>query len=163
MNTFAKMGAKIGAIAAVSTAALAAGTALAQVAPAADHAAAEAAVAERIEKLEALGDIMDGQVKAMVMGRADADPAVIEEMRVLADEIWPLFDVDTSSFDDIETQSRDNIWQSHDAFLDKAATLDVTLVALKEAAGSGDRRALAMAARDVGNACGACHDAHKNE
>lgn len=152
---------QIGAAAAVSFAALAAGAALAQE-PAADQAAAEAAVAERQEKLELLGDLMDGKLKLMVTGRADVDVAVIDEMSALSSEIWPLFDVDTSGFD-VETDARDNIWQSYAAFQDLAADLDTSLVALKEAADGGDRRAFAMAARDVGQSCGACHDAHKND
>lgn len=158
MNIFAKTAAAAG----ITVAALAAGTAIAQT-PAADHAEAEAAVNARIEKLEALGDIMDTRVKAMVMGRADADPAVVDEMEALAAEIWPLFETDTSAFDDIETQARDNIWKSYDAFTDRAAALDVQLVKLRAALEEGDRRGMALASRDVGTACGDCHDAHKNE
>lgn len=128
-----------------------------------DHEKAEAVVAQRIDLLEQLGDIMDERVKAMVMGRADPDPSVVDDMEALTAQIWPLFDTDTSAYDDIETQARDNIWQSHDAFLDRAAALDVQLVNLRAALEEGDRRGMALASRDVGTACGDCHDAHKNE
>jgi cytochrome c556 len=163
MNTFAK----IGAAAAVSLAALAAGAALAQdVTKAANEAEAQAAVEARQEILSMLGDQLDA-IAPMMRRQAPFDAAIIaasaDTMAEIAPQIGPAFAVDTSDFGGIETAARNNIWQSHDAFLDKQQVLVTAVAALQEAAAAGEQGPTMRAVAAVGQACGSCHDDYRNE
>ena len=162
MKTFAK----IGAVAAVSVAALVAGAAVAQeVTKAADEAAAQAAVEERIELMKAIGAEMD-KIAPMMRNQAPFDAAVVESaagtIAELAPQIGPAFAVDTRDFGGLETDSRPNIWQSHDAFLEKAQALATAATALQEAAAGGERGPTMRAVGAVGQSCGSCHDDYQN-
>lgn len=162
MKTFAR----ISAVAAVSVAALAAGAALAQgVTKAADEAAAQAAVDERIELMKSIGAEMD-KIAPMMRNQAPFDAEIIasaaESIAELAPQIGPAFAVDTRDFGGLETDGRPSIWQSHDAFLEKAQALETAAVALQEAAAGGERGPTMRAVGAVGQSCGSCHDDYQD-
>jgi cytochrome c556 len=164
MKTFAKFGA---VAAAVSVGALAAGVALAQgVTPAANEAEAQAAVEARQELFTAMGEQMDS-IAPMLRRQAPFDAAVVkaaaDEMAMLTTMIPERFAVDTSGFGGLETEARNNIWQSHDAFLDKQHALVEALANLQEVAAAGEQGPTLGAVGAVGRACGSCHDDYRND
>ncbi len=157
MKTFVK----VGIAAAVSAAALAAGSAWAQDA----NAQAQNAVEIRQSIFKLMGWNM-GPLGGMLRGNMDFDIERVqlsaERMSALAPMIPDAFATDTRGAD-VETAALDGIWDSQDAFNDKAAALIDALGQLKEAADSGDEGATRQAMGGVGAACGSCHDDFRAE
>ncbi len=159
MKTFAKFG----AVAAV--AALAAGAVLAQtVAPAADEAEAQAATEARQAIFKQMEDQMNTiapMMRRQIEFDAEAVAAAATEITALAEMLPEAFAVDTRGFS-VETKARNNIWAGYDGFLDRQHALIVALANLKEVAEGGEQTPTLRAVGAVGQACGACHDAHRD-
>ena len=149
MNTFKKFG----IAAAVSAVALTAGAAVAQ--------DAAAAIETRVTNFEMMDDLWQPMLP-MMRGEADAAAvgAAADGMKPLAEMIPALFEEDTRE-SDAETLALDGIWASKEDFNMKAAALVTALDAMSAAAASNDQRAIKTSIRDVGMACGNCHDVYK--
>lgn len=150
---------------AASAVAMSAGSALAHQ-KAADQAAAEVATDDRVILLEDLGYLMDARLGPMVRNAASFDAAAAKatagEMAELAAQIPAAFAIDTRGFR-LATNARDNIWESHDDFLDRSRALDAALADLQALSDGAEHRVAARAILQVGQACSACHDAYKND
>lgn len=147
MNTLTK----IGIAAAAFT--LGAGAALAQ--------DAAAAVEARINNFEMMDDLWQPMLP-MMRGQADAAAigAAADGMKPLAEMIPAMFEEDTRG-SGVETEALDGIWASKADFDMKAAALVGALDSMSTAAAGGDQRAMKMAIREVGLACGNCHDTYR--
>lgn len=148
MNTLTKFG-----IAAAAVITASAGAALAQ------------DVAAAIEARQANFEQMDEHWKPMLpMMRGRADPAAVaaaaEAIKPLAEQIPALFEVDTRG-SGIENEALDRIWLGKDDFDMKNAALMTALDNMATAAAGGDDRAIKAAIREVGLACGNCHDIYR--
>lgn len=133
---------------------------------AADQAAAEAAADERVLLLEDLGYFMDARLGPMMRDASAFDAAVAAstaaEMAELAAQIPTAFSVDTRGFT-LVTNARDSVWEDHQHFLEKQQELQAALADLQEIAAGGERPSTLQAIVKVGQACGSCHDAHRND
>ena len=61
------------------------------------------------------------------------------------------------------TRAKPGIWENMDDFGAKYADLQEAAKVLKTATASGDKEAVAMAVRQTGGACKACHDEYKSK
>lgn len=61
-----------------------------------------------------------------------------------------------------ESDARLEIWQSWDAYVERAGTTAQRARALEEAIQGGNRGAMVQAFRGLGETCGACHDDYRN-
>jgi cytochrome c556 len=84
-----------------------------------------------------------------------------ERIQVLAGMLPELFQRDTREFKSINTAALDGIWNSQADFKSKAEALQTAAGKLAAAAKGGDATAMAAAGREIGGACGACHDAFR--
>jgi cytochrome c556 len=86
-----------------------------------------------------------------------------ERIKVLATILPEAFDTDTHTTAKAATKAKEGIWTNKADFASKADDLGKAAAALADAAKSGDADATKKAARAVGQACGACHKAYKDE
>jgi cytochrome c556 len=56
------------------------------------------------------------------------------------------------------TDAKPEVWEKHDAYLDKAKKLEQEAAKLAELGGAVDRAALGKQVKAVGEACGGCHE-----
>ena len=86
-----------------------------------------------------------------------------ERIKVLATILPEAFDTDTHATAKVPTKAKESIWTNKADFASKADDLGKAAAALADAAKSGDADATKKAARGVGQACGACHKAYKDD
>jgi cytochrome c556 len=84
-----------------------------------------------------------------------------ERIQVLAGMIPELFQRDTREFKTLNTIALDGIWSSQADFKAKAEALGKAAGNLAAAAKGGDAAAMTAAGREIGGACGSCHDAFR--
>ncbi|TCO77751.1 c-type cytochrome [Chromatocurvus halotolerans] len=104
-----------------------------------------------------------GPIAAMVKGDTAWDQ---DAMEGYADDLEDIVDLDllrgfAPGSEKGTTRAKPEIWDNMDDFEAKLEDLRDAAEALEEAAGSGDRKAIASAVRDTGGACKACHDEYK--
>lgn len=103
----------------------------------------------------------------MMRKRRDFDAAVVkqnaERVAQLAAMLPDVFAQDTSSFGNLETKALAGIWKGKADFDGKAKALQDAANALAAAAATGDESKTMMAAREIGKACGSCHDNYRAE
>lgn len=72
----------------------------------------------------------------------------------------PVFAIDTRGLD-IETESKDAIWENWDDFAAKFSDFQTASDAFYAAAKAGDQGAIRLAAGKLGGTCKACHKSYK--
>ena len=105
-----------------------------------------------------------GPIVGMARG-APFDAAIAERnatrIATLAPMIPELFAaMDTRGFD-VETEALPVIWENPDDFAAKAAALQEAATAFAATAAGGDQAATLGGLRDLGGACGNCHDSYR--
>ncbi len=106
-----------------------------------------------------------GPIGAMVKGEMPWDDAML---KTFADDLGALAAMDVSraftpGSEQGPTRAMPCIWDNPDDFRTKLGDMREALVALQQAAGSGDREAVAGAVGTAGKACKACHDEYKSD
>ena len=106
-----------------------------------------------------------GPIGAMVKGEMPWDDAML---KTFANELGTLAKMDVSraftpGSEKGTTRAKPGIWENPDDFKAKLGDMQEALVALQQAAGSGDKQAIAGAVGAAGKACKSCHDEYKAE
>lgn len=104
-----------------------------------------------------------GPIAAMVKGEMPWDDAML---KTFADDLGALSSMDVSrafapGSEKGTTRAKPGIWENTDDFKAKLGDFQEALVALQQAAGTGDKKAVAGAVGTAGKACKSCHDEYK--
>jgi cytochrome c556 len=105
---------------------------------------------------------LGGMLKRQIEFDAELAKKSGQRIANLAPMITDAFKTDTRGFD-IETEALDTIWDNKDDFAKKADRLIKAANELVAAAESGNQGKTLKAAAVVGKACGACHDAYRED
>ena len=162
MKGFAKLGlVAVCAMAGVSTMVLAQGGG----APPSPEKAIETAVLTRQGLLKVVAwsfAPVGGMLKGAPFDAAAAQKSAAR-IKMLATMLPDAFDMDTHTQSKTPTKAKESIWTNKADFASKADDLQKAATALEDAAKGGNADATKTAARAVGQACGACHKAYRDE
>jgi len=146
-----------------ATLALASTLAMSQAGPPSPEAQAKTAIEARQAAFKLISNQF-GPISGLARNQ-QVDPALAarnaERIQMLAGMLPDLFTRDTREFKTINTAALDGIWNSQADFKSKAEALGKAAGNLAAAAKGGDAAAMAAAGREIGSACGACHDAFR--
>lgn len=103
----------------------------------------------------------------MVKGKRDYDKAVFAEHAgaIQALSLLPGYGFPEGSAEgqETETDAKADIWENHADFDQKLETFQIEVVALKEAADSGDMAVIKPQFGKTGQSCKACHDSYRDK
>lgn len=108
--------------------------------------------------MDPMGDMLRNQ-RPFDIERVERSATRIAQLGAM---IPDAFERDTREFA-LATQARDGIWSNADDFAARAGDLVEAAEALRAAAEGGEQPSVLQAIGALGQACGACHDAYRDQ